>query len=534
MPSFTDRSGAAVRRTGRAAAILAAGVLCAPGLALGARAPQAVQVTAGPAAQTRVALIAGGLLLAVAFGLLAARAAPARFRAASARATSAATAADIPGPPALAAGVELLGPMEGSGYRQQRFLARLGDGRMIALTGLAYAVLAQIDGRRDAEAIANEASAAVGRRMGADDVRFLMRERLRPAGLLEGGAVAARPARPVLSLMTRAAIVPGRPVQAAAEALRHLFRPWVVATVLGAFAALDAWVVAVHGAGAGLRATLQRPGAMLLVLGLLLASGAFHELGHAAACRYGGARPGAVGIGIYLIWPVFYNDISDSYRLGRAGRLRTDLGGLYFNAVFVLLAAGAYLAGGPEALLAFVVVQQLQMAMQFMPWVRLDGYYVVSDLAGVPNLFGQVATTLRGLLPGAAAARGRRLTRRARAIVRGWVLTAVALLAVVAGLLVLQAPGVVAAERASWRRAVTAVGAATAAGDPAAVAAAVAAFVPLVIPLVGLTLVAAVLARRLAGAAAGRWTRLPRVALVALACFVAGLVVPLAIDTVPA
>ena len=39
-----------------------------------------------------------------------------------------------------------------------------------------------------------------------------------------------------------------------------------------------------------------------------------------------------MGTGLYLVWPAFYTDVTDSYRLGRAGRLRTDLGGLYFNA----------------------------------------------------------------------------------------------------------------------------------------------------------------------------------------------------------
>ena len=46
-----------------------------------------------------------------------------------------------------------------------------------------------------------------------------------------------------------------------------------------------------------------------------------------------GPRPGAMGAGLYIVWPAFYTDVTDTYRLGRGGRLRTDLGGLYFNAV---------------------------------------------------------------------------------------------------------------------------------------------------------------------------------------------------------
>ena len=44
-----------------------------------------------------------------------------------------------------------------------------------------------------------------------------------------------------------------------------------------------------------------------------------------------GARPGRIGIGIYLVWPVFYTDVTDSWHLSETGRLRSDLGGVYFN-----------------------------------------------------------------------------------------------------------------------------------------------------------------------------------------------------------
>ena len=81
---------------------------------------------------------------------------------------------------------------------------------------------------------------------------------------------------------------------------------------------------------------------LVLTFVLTAASAGFHEFGHAAACRYGGAKPGVIGGGIYLVWPVFFTDVTDSYRLDRRGRLRTDLGGLYFNMLFSLATVGAW------------------------------------------------------------------------------------------------------------------------------------------------------------------------------------------------
>src|SRR5205807_1538756 len=122
-------------------------------------------------------------------------------------------------------------------------------------------------------------------------------------------------------------------------------------------------------------------------------------LGHATGGYYGGARPGVIGVGIFLIWPAFFSDLNDSYRLSRAGRLRADLGGVYFNAVFMLLLAGLYCVTGLQVLLLAIALQHLLVVQQFLPFVRLDGYYIVSDLLGVPDLFAHVRPILSLLIP---------------------------------------------------------------------------------------------------------------------------------------
>ena len=158
-----------------------------------------------------------------------------------------------------------------------------------------------------------------------------------------------------------------------------------------------------------------------------MVSGAFHELGHATASRYAGAEPGVIGAGIYLLWPVFYNDLNDSYRLSRTDRLRCDLGGVYFNVLFILALFVAFGLTGFTPLLVVAAAQHLVILQQFLPFVRLDGYYVVSDLAGVPDLFRRIRPVLASLVPGAAG-RGD-LKPHARRLVTAWVLLTVPLLA---------------------------------------------------------------------------------------------------------
>ena len=162
-------------------------------------------------------------------------------------------------------------------------------------------------------------------------------------------------------------------------------------------------------AGRRVQQVLRDPVDLLIVLGLTLVSAMFHECGHAAGCRYGGARPGKIGVGIYMVWPAFFTNVTDSYRLSRAGRLRTDLGGLYFNVIFMLALAGIYAATSSEILLLVIAVTHLEMLEQLMPFARFDGYFILSNLVGVPDLFARVVPILRSALPGSqpGPARGR-------------------------------------------------------------------------------------------------------------------------------
>ena len=83
------------------------------------------------------------------------------------------------------------------------------------------------------------------------------------------------------------------------------------------------------------------PTLALVMYGLLTLGAVIHELGHAAACRYGGAEPGEIGVGVYIVFPAFYTDVTESYRLDRTGRVRTDLAGSTSTcSACVALAAG--------------------------------------------------------------------------------------------------------------------------------------------------------------------------------------------------
>jgi putative peptide zinc metalloprotease protein len=304
--------------------------------------------------------------------------------------------------PQRAAALELVGRFKDSGFKDPAYLARRSDGQVIQLSRLLYLIAEAADGRRDPQAIAACVAPRIGRRVSGDNVRFLVERKLRPLGVLAApdGSTPELPKRPpVLALRHRRPLLPERGVRGLGLAFAPLFMPAVIAIDLAALAAFDTWLFGFHGIAPALRSVLYEPTLLLGLVGCVIAATAFHEVGHAAGCRYGGARPGAIGAGVYLVWPAFYCDVTGAYRLDRRGRLRTDLGGVYFNGIVALLAGGAYFATGREGLLLLSAVQHTTMLQQLLPLLRFDGYYVLSDLTGVPDILSRIGPILRSILP---------------------------------------------------------------------------------------------------------------------------------------
>jgi putative peptide zinc metalloprotease protein len=326
--------------------------------------------------------------------------------------------------PRPASGLELAGRLDGSGYKEPPWLVRRADGQVLQLTPALYAVLEAVDGVRDLGAIRDEVRERRHLDIDPEDIGFLVTERLRPLGVLlepDGSEPATRRVNPLLGLRGRVRAIDPERTDRIAGRFERLFQPLVVAAVTASFVASCWYVFATEGLGAALRDLFHQPGALLAVIGLTIVSAGFHEVGHAAACRYGGARPGVMGAGLYLVWPAFYTDVSDSYRLTRGGRLRVDLGGLYFNAVFAVATFAAWAGTRWDPLLVLFVLQPFQMARQLAPLLRFDGYHVLADLVGVPDLYARIGPVLRGLVPWARRPDTQALRPWARGVITLWV-----------------------------------------------------------------------------------------------------------------
>ena len=341
-------------------------------------------------------------------------------------------------------GVVLIGEMQGSGYREPPALVRRADGQTVQLTPLLYEVLAAIDGRRSYAEIAERVTDRSDRLVTSADVAALVDRQLRPIGLLrlaDGSEPMVKRAAPLLGLRFRYVVSDPQLTRKVTAPFARLFHPVAVAILVAAFAVVAWWVLFEQGLASAAHEAFYQPGMLLAVFAISVLSAGFHEFGHASAARYGGATPGAMGMGLYLVWPAFYTDVTDSYRLGRAGRVRTDLGGLYFNAVVAVAMFAAWWFARWDAILLVIAAQILQMLRQLAPLVRFDGYHVLADLTGVPDLYRHIRPTLSGLLPQNWGKPEHRLLKPwARAVVSTWVVLVVPLLLATVVLMVLAFP----------------------------------------------------------------------------------------------
>jgi multidrug resistance efflux pump len=158
----------------------------------------------------------------------------------------------------------------------------------------------------------------------------------------------------------------------------------------------------------------------LIVAGVALTT--LHEFAHGLTCKHFGGKVPELGFLLILFFmPALYVDVSDAWLFrGRARRALVGMAGPMHDllAASVGILVWRVLPPGPwdVALFTIVVAAAASLLMNLNPLLRLDGYYILSDLSGIANLrqgalraFGRALQRLRGQRPATS------LTRRGAA-----------------------------------------------------------------------------------------------------------------------
>jgi putative peptide zinc metalloprotease protein len=126
-----------------------------------------------------------------------------------------------------------------------------------------------------------------------------------------------------------------------------------------------------------------------------------HEFGHGFVAKFYGCKVPTMGVAFLLLWPMFYTDTTESWKLSLSSkRFNIARAGL---TVELLIASFATLAWSflPTGVLRDIsvilatVTWISSLAINASPFMRFDGYFLLSDFWEIPNLHERSAKLAR-------------------------------------------------------------------------------------------------------------------------------------------
>ena len=117
-----------------------------------------------------------------------------------------------------------------------------------------------------------------------------------------------------------------------------------------------------------------------------------HEFGHAFTAHRYGCRIPTMGIALVVMTPMLYTDTNEAWKLtSRRQRLEIGLAGMGAELLLALAALWAWLVlpEGPVRGAVFILATTtwiMTIVLNASPFMRFDGYFILSDFLGIPNL----------------------------------------------------------------------------------------------------------------------------------------------------
>ncbi|MBF0381374.1 MAG: HlyD family efflux transporter periplasmic adaptor subunit [Magnetococcales bacterium] len=132
-------------------------------------------------------------------------------------------------------------------------------------------------------------------------------------------------------------------------------------------------------------------GALLFGMALVVVK-VVHELGHGYSARYYGCHVPTMGVAFLVMMPVLYTDTSEAWKLqSKKKRLVIGASGMLAELILAVIAtlSWSFLPDGPvRSATLFVATTSWVMTLivNLSPFLRFDGYYLLSDRLDIQNL----------------------------------------------------------------------------------------------------------------------------------------------------
>lgn len=128
----------------------------------------------------------------------------------------------------------------------------------------------------------------------------------------------------------------------------------------------------------------------------------FHEFGHIAAALKAGLKDRCINFAMYYVFPVLYVKLDDTWTLNLKERTKINLAGITIQILMNI----------PLLIMMFFckeynLIQQIlylsfwfntvTVAFNLIPFMKFDGYWILSDLLNIPNLMKESNNWLKSL-----------------------------------------------------------------------------------------------------------------------------------------
>jgi putative peptide zinc metalloprotease protein len=291
--------------------------------------------------------------------------------------------------PQLKPGITLCPYEAMPGNEAPRFLLAHGDSYFLVSAKARALVAALMRAPATSDELEQHYAAESGQKLPAATLLALAEKTLPPLLFID------TPAPPrVLPFIVSIVLLGPRLATRISGRLTWLFKPQLAVFLLAAFALLH---LAILPDAIRLSHSDWSAREAVALAGFFMLSGLVHELGHTSACRYFDCPHGGIGFGLYFIFPAWFADVTKAWQLQRRQRAVVDLGGVYFQSIFLIVVDAYALATASPIALKLAWAITFAMLFTLNPVFKFDGYWLLSDLSGLHNLHKQVRTSVAAL-----------------------------------------------------------------------------------------------------------------------------------------
>lgn len=272
-----------------------------------------------------------------------------------------------------------------TGETREFYQARTADGRFVKISPEVKVLLELMDGNHTVEEIVVIANQQYNANLTVERLEELLCSHLIPKRLVKSDGT-------ILSLRRSShtvhiPILRGNALRIVGLWASHFFGKSAIALILPSILVILIWYCSSSPVldQRNVLASSTPLGATMSIL-IVLFSFVVHEIGHIGACVRYGIVPSSAGIGLYFFSPVLYVDTSEAWVLPAKKRAVIDVGGIYLQAMFVGVLMVMYMCTGNFVIHRAASLILLLILTNLFPFIKLDGYWVLSDLIALPNL----------------------------------------------------------------------------------------------------------------------------------------------------